>query len=369
MTGGVTLSRRRLRRPWRRRRGSTTPRALELTDPRVIQDEFPYLEELRQLGPVHWLPSHDAWLVLSYADAEEVLANPDRFGQNPGHMAGEPMMSGADPQVHAAARRLLGARLGPERIDRIVAEAQERSVQLVRQAVCTRRFDAVEAFAQTLAGYVGARLLGADPPAAGSASAVSFPLDTPLAAELRAAGGLSDTQAHGLLREFWTAATLTIGLALPSAILLLLEQPELQARLRSDYKLLDRFVDEALRLHPPARTLTRVALTDGDLAGSCVRAGSSVIVSITAANRDPTRFEQPAGARLDRPAQHLAFGAGPHRCPGAALGRRTMAVGLRSLLGAGPGLRAAQDLHFARWLDTGVAQWLHGLERLWITWD
>ncbi len=368
MTGSVKLPVRGLRRPWRRRR-SASPSAFQLTDPRVIQDEFPYLEELRQLGPVHRLGSHDACLVLGYAEAEAVLASPDRFGQNPAYTADGQVMSGADPSAHTAGRRLLGARLAPEGLARILAQAEEHAGRLLRQGRTSGSFDVVDAFARPLADRVASLLLGIDPPMAGSATATGLPGNASVTAELRAAGGLSNAQARSLIREFWSAGTLTIGMALPSAILLVLQHPELQPRLRSNDELLLRFVYEALRLHPPARTLTRVALADGELGGARIRAGSAVIVSISAVNRDPARFKEPAQVRLDRSPQHLAFGAGPHRCPGVALGRKTMAIGLRSLLGAGRGLRAAQDLRSIRWLDTGTAQWLHGPEHLWVTWD
>jgi cytochrome P450 len=367
MTGAGTLSRRGLGRPGRR--GSTTLRVFELTDPLVVQNEFPYLEELRQLGPVHWLPRHRAWLVLSYADAETVLASPGRFGQNPAYTADGQVMSGADPKAHAAGRRLLGARLAPAGLARILADAEEHAGRLLRERHSHRSFDVVDAFARPLADRVGSLLLGIDAPMAGSASATRLPGDSSLTSQLRAAGALSDVQARSLIREFWTAATLTIGVALPSATLLVLQNPELRARLRSDDELLPGFVHESLRLHPPARMLRRVALADEELGGARIPAGSAVIVSISAANRDPARFEDPAQVRLDRSLQHLAFGSGPHRCPGVALGRKTMTIGVRSLLRAGRRLHAAQDLRSIRWLDTGSAQWLHGPEHLWVSWD
>jgi cytochrome P450 len=41
------------------------------------------------------------------------------------------------------------------------------------------------------------------------------------------------------------------------------------------------------------------------------------------ANRDPESFPDPHTLRLERrPAGHLAFGAGPHACPGSALIRQ-----------------------------------------------
>jgi cytochrome P450 len=55
-----------------------------------------------------------------------------------------------------------------------------------------------------------------------------------------------------------------------------------------------------------------------------------VVFGIASANRDEGIHAEPDAFRLDRPKarDHLAFGAGPHVCPGASLARMEAIVAL-----------------------------------------
>lgn len=64
-----------------------------------------------------------------------------------------------------------------------------------------------------------------------------------------------------------------------------------------------------------------------------MRAGDKVVMWFSAANRDPTVFDEPHELDLCRdPNPHLAFGVGPHFCLGAHLARLEMTEMLRHLL-------------------------------------
>jgi cytochrome P450 len=65
------------------------------------------------------------------------------------------------------------------------------------------------------------------------------------------------------------------------------------------------------------------ASNSAEIEGCPLRAGARVVFGIASANRDEGAFDRPAEFRLDRPhpRDHLAFGTGPHICPGAALAR------------------------------------------------
>ena len=98
----------------------------------------------------------------------------------------------------------------------------------------------------------------------------------------------------------------------------LLTHPDQMAELREDRSLAAAAVDESLRLEPAAGRVDRYATRDAELAGVTIHEGDLVIVSLSAANRDPTSFPDPDQFDLARPnsRSHLAFAQGPHACVG-----------------------------------------------------
>jgi cytochrome P450 len=121
---------------------------------------------------------------------------------------------------------------------------------------------------------------------------------------------------------------------LATAFKLIGEQPDLQQLLRAQRDRIPNFVEETLRAESPVKgdfRLSRVPATLGDVE---LPAGTTVMVLNGAANRDPRRFENPAEFRVDRAnaRQHLAFGHGPHTCPGAPLARAEARVSIERLL-------------------------------------
>lgn len=92
---------------------------------------------------------------------------------------------------------------------------------------------------------------------------------------------------------------------------------------------LEAAIKEALRLHPPLILLLRVANVDLDVGGRHIAAGKMVAASPAVSNRLPEAFGDGdvfrPGRYLDDPAADVAnpwnwipFGAGRHRCVGAA---------------------------------------------------
>ncbi|MHC3474608.1 cytochrome P450 [Streptomyces sp. 7R007] len=125
---------------------------------------------------------------------------------------------------------------------------------------------------------------------------------------------------------------------------LLLTRPELARRLRAEPETRSRAVDELLRYipHRNAVGLSRIALEDVELRGVRIRAGDAVYVSYLAANRDPEVFPDPETIDFARsPNPHVAFGFGPHYCPGGMLARLESELLVDALLDRVPGLRLA----------------------------
>ncbi|KUN88522.1 cytochrome [Streptomyces bungoensis] len=125
---------------------------------------------------------------------------------------------------------------------------------------------------------------------------------------------------------------------------LLLSRPELAERLRCEPGIRPRAIDELLRYipHRNAVGLSRIALEDVEIAGARIRAGDVVYVSYLAANRDPDVFPDPEDIDFSRsPNPHVAFGFGPHYCPGGMLARLESELLVDALLDRVPGLRLA----------------------------
>ena len=85
--------------------------------------------------------------------------------------------------------------------------------------------------------------------------------------------------------------------------------------------------------------------------------GARVVTMLRSANRDEEVFPQGDQFILDRPniAEHLAFGRGPHNCPGLHIGRMELKVALEELLAATPnGFEVAGEVTMSRWPEIGA---------------
>ncbi|MET8243926.1 cytochrome P450 [Streptomyces sp. NPDC005202] len=103
-------------------------------------------------------------------------------------------------------------------------------------------------------------------------------------------------------------------------------------------------VEEAARYDAALQGFRRITTRPVTLAGTGVPAGASVFVAFGAANRDGARHPRPDEFDITRaPVGHLAFGHGPHACPGAQLAREQLRLTLKELTRRLPGLRLAED--------------------------
>ena len=99
--------------------------------------------------------------------------------------------------------------------------------------------------------------------------------------------------------------------------------PALFARLRSEPDLVPTVVEESLRHDSPIHVLMRDCVTETTIEDTTIPVGVKVAFSLASANRDERNYDDADAFRLDRPSarDHVAFGGGPHVCPGAALAR------------------------------------------------
>jgi cytochrome P450 len=111
----------------------------------------------------------------------------------------------------------------------------------------------------------------------------------------------------------------------------------------ADPSLVASTVEESLRFDAhPGLGMMRYLTEELEVAGQVLPAGTSVMCSMGAANRDEAVYSEPERMDLARtPNAHLTFGAGPHSCVGQALARTELQVVLRVLLRRLPTLELA----------------------------
>jgi cytochrome P450 len=119
-----------------------------------------------------------------------------------------------------------------------------------------------------------------------------------------------------------------------NGLLALLRQPEQLELLRARPDLLPNAVHELLRYDGPNQFVRRIAAVPITFGTVRIAPGDVIYVGIGAANRDPDRWTDPDGVRVDREdaARHLQFGAGIHMCLGSHLARLQAEVMLGALV-------------------------------------
>jgi cytochrome P450 len=122
---------------------------------------------------------------------------------------------------------------------------------------------------------------------------------------------------------------------------------ELQKTLRERPELRSGFIEETLRMESPTKSDFRLARRSTTLGGVDVPAGTTVMMLLAAANRDPRRFECPAAFDIERQnvQAHIAFGRGRHSCPGGPLARAEAAVSLDRILARMQDIRLSPGHH------------------------
>ena len=136
-------------------------------------------------------------------------------------------------------------------------------------------------------------------------------------------------------------------------------------RIQQDRDLIPAVVEEVLRLDSPVQLLARNCRVDTMLDGMPVRSGERVLLSIASANRDETVWPDADTLRpgRERGRAHLAFGAGPHICPAAALARMEACLATNALLDRVDAMAFSPDYT----LDLNPVVWANGPQTLRVT--
>lgn len=128
----------------------------------------------------------------------------------------------------------------------------------------------------------------------------------------------------------------------------LAQSPALYAEVRSQPEIRESFMEESLRRDCPVQIVARAAMEDTVIEKQHIPEGDQVVFGIASANRDEKVFQNPAEFNHARPdlKKHLAFGAGPHICPGATLARLEARIALEVFCQKIASFKVAPDYEF-----------------------
>ncbi len=177
---------------------------------------------------------------------------------------------------------------------------------------------------------------------------------------------LSFEEKVSCIRALLIAGNDTTAAALANLMMILATQPELARQLHEsadDERLLSRFVEEVLRLEPPAHGLYRTTMREVELGGKVLPAHAQVCILFASANDDDTQFACPRTLDISRPniSKHLTFGAGIHLCIGAALARMEIKVAAQEIVKRLGNIRLAVPAEQLTYLPTLATQTLERL--------
>ncbi|KOU59366.1 cytochrome P450 [Streptomyces sp. MMG1533] len=378
-------------------------------------DPHPVYAQLRERGPVHRvrLPSpdshHETWLVVGYEEARAALADPRlaKDGSKIGMRFLDEEQIGrylliSDPPEHTRLRGLVSRAFTMRRVEQLRPRIQQITDELLDAMLPLGRADLVDSLSYPLAITVICELLGVPeldraefrklsteavaPTSADSEHAAFVRLAeylTELIEDKRCSGPgddllgdlirttaedgdrLSPPELGGMAFILLIAGHETTVNLITTGVHALLTHPDQLAALRADMSLIDGTVEEALRYEGPVENATfRFAAEPLEIAGIPVAQGDEVMIGLTAADRDGSRYPAPDRFDIRRDTRgHLAFGHGIHYCLGAPLARLEARIAIRTLLDRTPALT----------LDGAPGDWLsgmlmRGLRRLPVRW-
>ncbi|NMO18323.1 cytochrome P450 [Pyxidicoccus fallax] len=375
---------------------------VNLLVPEVRANPYPTYAELRR-GPVCQVDPGGYWVLTRYEDVVAAFKNPQvfsnigmRIATKPAWLGHNPFgdsMIGMDPPNHTRLRTLVNRAFGPPALARLEPRVRAFAGAIVDRLPEGQPTDIVDGFCLPLPASVIGELIGLDPTQhllfkrwADDLTSISAigpkpESETPRMAEIRATvketeqymskvlasrrveprddlvtdlinarvdgEALTDAELMNFMFLLLVAGLETTIHLMSHSMRILMERPELVARLKAEPSRIPRFVEEVLRYEPPVQAIMRVTTGDTEIRGVTIPKGSPVALMIGAANHDDSHFPRADSFDMDREGtNNLPFGHGVHFCLGAPLARMEARLGLEALLA-----------RFSRFTPAGPLEW------------
>jgi cytochrome P450 len=178
-------------------------------------------------------------------------------------------------------------------------------------------------------------------------------------------GVLTEREIASILFDFLAAGHETMSNVLCNGVLALLRTGT-WSELVADPARITSAAEEMLRYDTSNMGWLRCTTRPACVGGVEIPAGARIVMLLGSANRDERRFEGADEFDIAREnaSAHLSFGVGRHFCPGAALSRLQIRVGLEALTAGLEGLRLCDG--FEPSYEPSIA--LHALRTLPVEW-
>jgi cytochrome P450 len=374
----------------------------------LLNPPWAIFEQLRKHAPVFFVEPLGAYLVTRYDDVRRIVTDPRTFSSElefgtgfsflpatpekdavlaRGGYTWVPTLGFTDPPVHPRVRKVVQQAFSPRRIRQLESRVQELCDALMDDLDPSGVID----YAQQVALELPVRVIGDSlgvPPADRArfndwSDAVLSRLTGQLSddediaaieqyvdAELyfteriterraqreddllsdlvhgQAESQITDEELMSIVSFLPVAGSRTSAGLIAGTMHHLLEAPEDAARVREDPAYLDAVIEETLRLQSPIQIWFRRATVDVEVGGVTVPEDARLLVAFASANHDEEHFGCPEQFQADRAniKDHVAFGWGPHFCPGSALARAEARIATATFLARFPDVAPAPDL-------------------------
>ncbi|MEV5762467.1 cytochrome P450 [Streptomyces tendae] len=358
-------------------------------------------EKLRaQHGPVAPALLHDdvpMWVVLGHAENLHMVSTPSQFCRdsriwtplNEGmvkpdhplmpHIAWQPICSHAEGDEHKRLRGAVTSAMSDLDYRELRRHIKRYTQRVVNRFCEEGRADLVSQFAEHLPMGVMCHLLGmpeeyndrlveaARDTLKGTETAIAShayvmealgrltatrradPADDIAGRLVTHPAGLTEDEVREHLRVVLLAAYEATVNLIANVMRVVLTDPGFRAQLSGGQMTVPQAVEQSLWDEPPFSTVfAYFAKQETELGGQRIRAGDGLLLGIAPGNVDP-RIRPDLDASMMGNRAHLAFGGGPHECPGQDIGRAIADAGIDALLMRLPDLRLDCDEDDLRW--------------------